>query len=64
MEIPLSAKKGPFGHWLGLRTQVVFIYFLILKSKSCTTISHVPQKANITEAGKGPSLCAVCKGLL
>jgi hypothetical protein len=30
----------------------VLSIFLIKKGKTCTTISHVPQKATITETGK------------
>lgn len=37
--------------------------FLNLKIETCTTISHAPQKANVTEAGKGQCLSEVCKEL-
>jgi hypothetical protein len=35
--------------------------FLIKKERTCTTISHVPQKATITETGKASlsDLCSV-----
>jgi HSP20 family protein len=47
-------------HFLfGLIVRVCNCYlFFILKTKTCTTISHAPQKANVTEAGNGHCLFA------
>src|SRR5688572_31050318 len=49
--------------WLSCSCTYHVHLFFILKQKTCTTISHAPQKAIATEAGNGHCLSALCKEL-
>jgi hypothetical protein len=59
----ITDRTCKFLHWLNSSSAFFVNYFLNLKIETCTTISHAPQKANVTEAGKGPCLSEVCKEL-
>jgi hypothetical protein len=66
----VDGPRGFLPETVQLRCGLVFeagipvIYFSFKKEKTCTTISHVPQKAKSTEAGQGRCLSEACSVLL
>jgi hypothetical protein len=51
-ELALCATIAAYSHRHHFYALMLVINFFNQKRKTCTTISHVPQKATITETGK------------